>query len=68
VARDDSPLWVILVVISIITLVIAAILIVVFSRVGGGVVLVAIPGFPPESLLLGFAVGLLIILARRRRA
>jgi hypothetical protein len=66
VARDDSPLWLILLVISVITIVIAAILIFALGGLGGGLVVVAIPGFPPESLVLGLAVGILLIFLKRR--
>lgn len=65
--RDDNPLWVILTVISIVTIVVAVILILILGRMGAGFVVIAIPGFPPECILLGTALGILLIVLKRRR-
>ncbi|HXX72861.1 MAG TPA: hypothetical protein VEI80_04130 [Candidatus Acidoferrales bacterium] len=67
IVRDDNPLWVILTVISIVTIVVAIILILILGRMGAGFVVIAIPGFPPESILLGTALGILLIVLKRRR-
>ena len=65
--RDDNPLWVVLTRISIVTIVVAIILILILGRMGAGFVVIAIPGFPPESILLGTALGILLIVLKRRR-
>ena len=56
------------VLILVMLLVVVAVAILVFALTGGRgtVLVVAIPGFPVESLLIGLMVGLLLIVFRRR--
>ncbi|HUK49652.1 MAG TPA: hypothetical protein VLV18_01355 [Terriglobales bacterium] len=66
VVRNSSPLLLVLVVLSIISIVIAAILIFALGATNGNLVVVAIPGFQPESIALGLALGILLIIVKRR--
>jgi len=67
VVRSNSPVWLILMVLSIISLVIAGILILALGRGNGNLMIVAIPGFPAESIILGLTLGMLLIFVRRIR-
>ena len=65
VVRDKSPAWA---VIAAILLVLAAVSILLLIITGGRgtVFVVAIPGFPPESILIGLLIGVLLIALKRR--
>ena len=65
VVRDKSPLWA---VIAVILLVLAAvsILLLVITGGRGTVFILAIPGFPPESIIIGLLVGVLLLALKRK--
>jgi len=65
VAKDRFPVWTVIVVML---LVLVAVAILVFVITGGKatVLVVAIPGFPFESIMIGLVVGLLWIVLKRR--
>ena len=65
VAKDRFPVWT---VIAVMLLVLVAVAILVFVITGGKatVLVVAIPGFPFESIMVGLVVGLLWIVLKRR--
>jgi len=67
VVRDRSPLWA---VIAAVVLVLAAVSILLLIITGGRgtVFVVAIPGFPPESIVIGLLVGVLLLALKRRPA
>jgi len=65
VVRDRGPIGIILVVISILSLVSLAVLIFLIMQGRGNVMVIAIPGFQPESVLAGLALGTFIVLRRR---
>jgi len=66
VVRDKGPIAVILLAITILSLVSLAIVIFLAMEGRGNVIVVAIPGFPPESLLIGLLSGVFLVLVRRR--
>jgi hypothetical protein len=70
VARDTGPTAAILLLVSILSIISIIVLIFFILQGRGNVMVVAIPGFPPESLLTGLLLGLILIvvmrLARRR--
>jgi hypothetical protein len=51
----------------ILVLVVVAILVFLISGGRGTVFVVALPGFPVESIIIGLAAGLLLVALRRRR-
>jgi len=65
VVRDRGPLGVILIVISLLSLISLVVLIFLIMHTRGNIMVIAIPGFPPESVLAGLAVGTFIVLRRR---
>ena len=65
VVRDKFPIWAVILAILLV-LIAVAILGFVITGGRGTVLVVAIPGFPLESLMIGLVVGLLWILLRRR--
>ena len=65
VVRDRFPIWAVILAILLV-LIAVAILGFVITGGRGTVLVVAIPGFPPESLMIGLVVGLLWIVLRRR--
>ena len=65
VVRDRGPIGVILLVISILSLISIAVLIFLIMQGRGNIMVIAIPGFPPESVLAGLALGTFIVLRRR---
>jgi len=67
VVRDGFPTWA--VVFAILVLLVAvAVLVFVITGGRGTVLVVAIPGFPVESILIGLVVGLLWVTLKRRSA
>ena len=66
VVRDRSSLLIACAAI-IVVLVVAAISIILISGGRGTVFVVALPGFPIESIIIGLAAGLLLVAVRRRR-
>ena len=66
VVRDRSSLLAVCVA-MIVVLVVAAILVFLISGGRGTVFVVALPGFPIESILIGLAAGLLLVALKRRR-
>jgi amino acid transporter len=67
VVRDRFPTWAAIFAILLV-LVAVAILVFVISGGRGTVLVVAIPGFPLESIMIGLALGLLWVLLKRRSA
>ncbi|MGA3108699.1 MAG: Loki-CTERM sorting domain-containing protein [Candidatus Bathyarchaeia archaeon] len=67
VVRDRGPVGIILLVISLLSLISLIVVIFLIMQGRGNVMVVAIPGFPLESVLAGLVVGLFIV-ARRRFA
>jgi len=67
VVRDKFPTWAVVLAI-ILVLIAVAILTLAITGGRGTVLVVAIPGFPLESLLIGLVVGLLWIVLKRRSA
>jgi hypothetical protein len=65
VVRDRFPIWAVILAILLV-LIAVAILGFVITGGRGTVLVVAIPGFPLESLMIGLVVGLLWIVLRRR--
>ncbi len=65
VVRDRGPLGIILLVITLLSLISLVIIIFLIMQGRGNVMVVAIPGFPPEAILAGLAVGTFVVLARR---
>jgi membrane protein implicated in regulation of membrane protease activity len=67
VVRDRSPLWA---VIAAILLVLVAVAILLFIITGGRgtVFVIAVPGFPPESIAIGLLLGVLLMVLKRKPA
>lgn len=65
VVRDRGPLGIILLVITLLSLVSLVVLIFLIMQGRGNVMVIAIPGFPPESVLIGLVVGALVVVVRR---
>lgn len=65
VVRDKSPLWAVIAVILLL-LTAVSILLLIMTGGRGTVFVVAIPGFPPESILIGLLVGVLLLALKRR--
>jgi membrane protein implicated in regulation of membrane protease activity len=67
VVRDRSPLWA---VIAAILLVLVAVAILIFIITGGRgtVFVIAVPGFPPESIAIGLLLGVLLVVLKRKPA
>ena len=65
IVKDKVPTWA---VIFAIVLVIVAVAVVVFAITGGKgtVLVVAIPGFPAESIVIGLIVGFLALVLKHR--
>ena len=68
VGERPSSLWVVLAVMVVLLVIAAVILFLFFGRGQSGLVIVAIPGFPVESIVLGIALGLSFIVLRRKRS
>ena len=64
VVRDRVSSWAVLAV-TVLVLIVVGIL--VFLITGGRVLVVALPGFPPESILVGLAAGVVLIVLKRKR-
>ena len=67
VVRDKSPAWAVIAAI-LLSLAAVSILLLIITAGRGTVFVVAIPGFPPESILIGLLVGVLLIALKRRPA
>jgi membrane protein implicated in regulation of membrane protease activity len=67
VVRDRSPLWA---VVAAILLVLVAVAILLFIITGGRgtVFVIAVPGFPPESIAIGLLLGVLLMVLKRKPA
>jgi hypothetical protein len=65
VVRDRGPIGAILLVISILSLLSIVVLLFFILQGRGNVMVIAIPGFPPESLILGLMLGVLLIVMMR---
>ena len=67
VVRDRFPTWAVILTILLVLIVVAVL---VFAITGGRgtVLVVAIPGFPLESVAIGLVVGLLWLVLKRRSA
>jgi len=67
VVRDRFPTWALILVILLV-LVAVAILTLVITGGRGTVFVVAIPAFPPESIVIGLLVGVLLLALKRKSA
>jgi len=65
VPRNNFPTWATILLILLVTVAVA-ILGLVITGGRGTVLVVAIPGFPVQSILIGLMIGLFLILFRRR--
>ena len=65
VVRDTGPTAAILLLVTILSLISIIVLIFFILSGRGDVMVVAIPGFPPESLLAGFVLGLCLVVLMR---
>ena len=67
VVLGDRPtsLWVVLAIVAVMLIIVGVILSLFLTRGPSGIVVVAIPGFPIESIVIGVAVGLSFIVLRR---
>ena len=65
VVRDRGPLGIILLVITLLSLISLVVIIFLIMQGRGNVMVVAIPGFPTESILAGVVLGTFIVVARR---
>lgn len=63
--RDRGPIGVILLIISILSLLSLVVLIFLIMQGRGNIMVVAIPGFPPESVLVGLMLGVFLIVVTR---
>lgn len=66
VVGERTPLWAVLAVIIIVILAVVAVLVFILSGGRGTVLVVAIPGFPTESIILGLALGVLLVALKRK--
>ncbi len=66
VVGERTPLWAVLAVIIIVVLVVVAVLMFIVTGGRGTLLVVAIPGFPAESIILGLALGVLLVILKRR--
>lgn len=66
VVGERTPLWAVLAIIIIVILVVVAVLAFVLSGGRGTMLVVAIPGFPTESIVLGLAIGILLVALKRK--
>jgi len=65
VVRDRGPIGVILLVITLLSLISLVVLIFLIMQGRGNIMVIAIPGFPPESVLVGLVLGTFIVVRRR---
>ena len=65
VVRDRGPLGIVLVIISVLSFISLVVLIFLIMHGRGNIMVVAIPGFPPESVLVGLFLGTFIVVRRR---
>jgi hypothetical protein len=65
VVRDRGPVGVILLVITLLSLISLVVLIFLIMQGRGNIMVIAIPGFPPESVLVGLVLGTFIVVGRR---
>jgi hypothetical protein len=65
VVRDTGAIGAILLVITILSLLSIVVLIFFLLQGRGNVMVIAIPGFPPESIMAGLALGLSLIITMR---
>ncbi len=68
VVRERTPIWAILAVLIIVVLVVVAVLFFILTGGRGTMLVVAIPGFPVESIILGLGLGVLLVLLKRKPA
>jgi hypothetical protein len=65
VVRNGTPVWAILAAVILVIMVAVAVVILLLTR--GTVLVLAIPGFPTESVILGLSLGVLFLILGRRR-
>ncbi len=65
VIGKGTPLWAVLAVIIVVILVVVAVLMFIVTGGRGTLLVVAIPGFPVESIILGLALGALLVILKR---
>jgi hypothetical protein len=64
VVRDRSPLWAVIAAVLLILVAVSILLIITGGR--GTVFVIAIPGFPPESIAIGLLLGVVLVILKRR--
>ncbi len=64
VVRNGTPLWAILTAVILVIMVVVAVVVLLLTR--GTVLVLAIPGFPIESIVLGSILGILLLILKRR--
>lgn len=65
VVGERTPVWAILAVVIVVILVVVAVLTLIFTGGRGTLLVVAIPGFPAESIILGLALGAVLVIVKR---
>lgn len=66
VVKDRAPIWAIISVIILVLVIVSVVLSLLISRGREGIVVIALPGFPFESMIIGLAIGLLVLSLKRR--
>lgn len=66
VVEERTPLWAILLVIVILMAIVLGVLFFVITGGRGGLLVVAIPGYPPEAIMAGLALGVFLIAFKKR--
>ncbi len=66
VVGERTPIWAIVAVLIIVVMVVVAILVFVFTGGRATMLVVAIPGFLVESIILGLGLGVLLVLLMRK--
>ena len=66
VVGERTPIWPIFAVLIIVVLVVVAILLFIVTGGRATLLVVPIPGFPVESIILGLGLGVLLVLLKRK--
>lgn len=66
VVGERTPMWAIIAVLMVVVLVVVAIVVFILTGGRGTLLVVAIPGFPVESIILGLGLGVLLVLLKRK--
>jgi hypothetical protein len=66
VGNRPTSLWLVLALTVIMLVIVGLVLFLFLGRGQSGIVVVAIPGFPAESIIMGIAIGLSLIFLKRK--